>query len=236
MQRYFANIINNKVILSNDDQHHLLHVMRCKVGEQIEVVDNLKVYVCTVSNLSPLEIDISYEVPTDCELSKEITLFFALAKGDKIDLVIQKATELGVDKIVLFTCKRCVIDFSNKDINKKLERYNKIAKEASEQCHRVKIPKVLGVVDIRKIPDNLLCDKNFVAFEKDAGKTTNSFNFKPEDKSLSIMIGPEGGFEDIEISNLLDRGFESISLGKRILRCETAAICSMSVLSYLLEK
>lgn len=236
MQRYFAQINNNKVLLTNDDQHHLLHVMRAKVGEEIEVVDQGKAFLCKIDSLFPLSISSIEEIAFNSELNKEITLFFALAKGDKIETVIQKSTELGVSRIVLFTCKRCVTDFSNKDTSRKFERYNKIAKEASEQSHRLKVPEIVGVIDINKIPNDLLCDENFVAYEKEAGNTTNSFNLNCNSKTISIMVGPEGGFEESEILRLEGIGFKSISLGKRILRCETATFYSLSVLSYLLEK
>lgn len=236
MQRYFANIIDNKVILDDGDVHHLLNVMRAKEGTEIEIVSNNKAYLCEVKTTNPLGIDIIKPLETDPELVNKVTLFFALAKGDKIDFVIQKATEIGVSRIVLFTCQRCVVDFSSKDINKKFDRYKKIAKEASEQSHRVSIPEILGVYKLKEI-DNLLCDLNYVAYEK----LSNSSDFINEMKvknsaSISIFIGPEGGFEESEISLLESKGVIPVTLGKRILRTETAAVNILSVLSYLIEK
>ena len=142
MQRYFANIIENKVILDDGDVHHLLHVMRMKVGSTIEVVNNNKLYEAYVTSIEPLEIKVINEVKSDVELKQDVTLFFALAKGDKIDFVVQKATELGATKVILINTKRCVTTFENKDVSKKIERYSKIAKEASEQCHRNIIPEI----------------------------------------------------------------------------------------------
>ena len=234
MQRYFATLVDQQIVLSEDDIHHIIHVMRMKVGDRFEVVVKARLYECEITSLSPLQF-CKIEKEEDVEIKTNITLFFALAKGDKIDLVIQKATELGVHKIVLFKSKRCVVNFDNKDIDKKLNRYRKIAKEASEQCNRLIVPEILGVIDL-KIIDSYLEEVNLLAYEKLAGNTTESFEIKERTKSVSIMIGSEGGFEEEEVNYLTNKGFQTISLGKRILRCETAAIYALSVLAYLLEK
>ena len=237
MQRYFATKHNEYITLDDGDVHHLLHVMRARVNDEIEVVTDNKLYSCVVESVSPLKIKVKYEIPTDSELPQKVTLFFALAKGDKIDFVIQKATELGVNKIVLLKTERCVVKIDEKDINKKLERYQKIAKEASEQSHRVVVPEIVGPVDIKNIPQDLLSDINLVAYEKEAGKTTSFFTADIKDKTISVFIGPEGGFQEKEIDNLIkDSSFQLISLGKRILRTETAAVYALSVLGFLLEK
>jgi 16S rRNA (uracil1498-N3)-methyltransferase len=237
MQRYFAKQINHKIILDDGDVHHLLHVMRAKVNEEIEVVADNKLYSCFVKSLNPLEIVINYEIPQDSELPQEVTLFFALAKGDKIDFVVQKATELGVSHIVLVKTERCVTKFEKKDLSRKLERFNKIAKEASEQSHRLRIPSVEGVVDINNIPSSMLSDINLLAYEKEAGSTENFFDNIKKDKSISVMIGPEGGFSIKEVEMLENKyNFHRVSLGKRILRTETAAVYALSVLGFILEK
>lgn len=237
MQRYFANVKDNHVFLGDGDIHHLLHVMRAKINDEIEVVADSKLYACLVTSISPLEIKINYEIPQDSEIKEEITLFFALAKGEKIDFIVQKATELGVSRIVLLKTERCVVKFDDKTFNHKLERFNKIAKEASEQCHRLKIPEIRGVVDISKIPSNLLSDVNLVAYEKEAGNTSSVFDLVKKGQSLSIMIGPEGGFSEKEIDYLVNKlSFKKISLGKRILRTETAAVYALSVIGCLLER
>lgn len=235
MQRYFADIENNIVHLKEDDVHHIVHVLRMKVGDLIQVVDLSKLYICEITSLNPFEVKINETQYEDVELGKSITLFFALAKGDKIDLVIQKATELGALHIVLFKSRRCVVNFDQKDISKKFNRYQKIAKEASQQCHRLYIPIVHGVYDLKKINKYNLSDVNYLAYEKEAGNTTNSLIIPSEAKSISIMIGPEGGFDEDEVEYLKSLGFKTVSLGKRILRCETAAIYALSVIGYKLE-
>lgn len=233
MQRYFASIIDNKVYLDDGDVHHLLHVMRMKAGSTIEVVADSKLYEAYIVSTNPLDIKVINEVKTDVELNYDVTLFFALAKGDKIDFVVQKATELGVKRVILVNTKRCVTTFENKDIDKKLARFSKIAKEASEQSHRLIVPEVLGVINMKDVA-NYKSDFNYVAYEKDAGDTTDSFN--QLNGSVSLFVGPEGGFEKEEIEYLNSIGFKNVSLGKRILRTETAAVYGLSVIGFLMEK
>lgn len=235
MQRYFASKINDQVVLGDDDVHHLLHVMRIKKGEEIEVVIDNTLYNALIKETNPLEIKINYQIPSDSEIKEEVTLFFALAKGDKIDFVVQKATELGVSRIILFKSSRCVVKYDDKDLEKKLTRFKKIAKEASEQCHRLKIPEIIGVVDINKIDPSLLSDINLVAYEKLAGSTNGFISSVKQGKSISMMIGPEGGFSEEEIMSLVAHNFSCVSLGKRILRTETAAVYALSVIASILE-
>ena len=236
MQRYFATKKGNEIILGDGDVHHLLHVMRVRISEEVEAVADNKLYSCLIKSVSPLRIEINYEIPQDVELKQDVTLFFALAKGDKIDFVVQKATELGVKRIVLVNTERCVVKLDEKQSAHKLERFQKIAKEASEQSHRLLIPEIVGLVDIKNIPTSLLADTNLLAYEKEAGMTTGFFD-KVNNQSLSVMIGPEGGFSEAEVELLKNEyNFLPISLGKRILRTETAAIYALSVIGFLLER
>lgn len=235
MQRYFVSFDNNYIQFSNEDIHHILNVMRGKIGDKIELVFDHSLYLAEIIQLKPLEVKIIEKLEQDVELKKDITLFFALAKGDKNEFVIQKATELGIKKIVFLNSTRSVVKFKQEDFNKKLLRYQKIAKEASEQSHRLSIPEIIGVYDVKNIPISLLAERNFLAFEVDAGMTTNTF-IDLKENSYSVLIGSEGGLTEQEVEVLTSMGFERISLGKRILRCETAAVYALSVLSFLLEK
>ena len=237
MQRYFALINKDfSVCLSKDDEHHVLHVMRMKKNDEIEVVDEGKVFLCRIDDISPLKISVVHEISSDVEIKEDITLLFALTKGDKVDLVLQKATELGVKKVALITSKRTVVSYDNKDVDKKLLRFKKIMKEASEQSHRVIIPELLGIFNLKNLPKEVYSDLNYVAYEKDASMTSEMFKGLQKGKSISILIGPEGGFSEQEVNNLTNLGFVRTSLGKRILRAETAALYALSVLGYLLEK
>ena len=122
MQRYFASIINSEVILSKDDIFHLTKVMRAKNGDNIEVVDEKQnVYLAVIKNTNPLLIEIQEPILKNSELPTSVTLFFGLAKSDKIEFVIQKATELGASKIVLFQGKRSVVKFENNDFDRKFQ-------------------------------------------------------------------------------------------------------------------
>lgn len=238
MQRYFARQENNKIILNDGDIHHILHVMRMKENDEIEVVIDSHLYDVIIVKTNPLELKINYEIPSDSEINQDVTLFYVLAKGEKNDLVTQKATELGVKRIVLLTSERCIIKWEDKETNKKIERLNKIAKEASEQSHRLMIPEILGVYHLNDIPAELLAETNLFAYEKEAGNTTTMYEALNSSKgSVSVLVGPEGGFSEKEADFVINKyHFVPVSLGKRILRSETAAIYALSVISYTLEK
>ena len=233
MQRYFVTIEDNQVLLDDLDVHHITHVMRMTKGDNLELVFDQKLYLGVISSINPLKVEIVKELSTDVELDSVVTIIFALSKSDKNDFVIQKATELGVKRIIFVPTKRSIVKMDKNDFDKKMTRYEKISKEAAEQCHRLVIPDILYHSSIDKLP---LSDINLVAYEEVAGNTTQSFDEINRNKSVSVFIGPEGGFDEQEIALLKDKGFTTISLGKRILRCETAAVYALSVISYLLEK
>lgn len=236
MQRYFALIENNQVFLSELDAHHLLHVMRNKVNDQIEVVSNGRLFLCEIKSLNPLIICVNKELNENSELNKDVTLFVALLKSDKNEFVMQKATELGANRIVFVNSKRSVVKLDQQSFNKKLARYQLIIKEASEQSHRLNIPTIEGVYDLSKLKKEQLSELNLLAFEDlhTSSPEINKVELKSS-SSISIFIGPEGGFDIEEVNYLNSLGFKSISLGKRILRAETACVYSLSVISYLLE-
>lgn len=236
MQRYFAKINKDySVSFDANDEHHILHVMRMKKGDEIEVVVNQLLFLCRLDEANPLKVSVIHEIANDVEISEDVTLLFALTKGDKTDLVLQKATELGVKKVALIQSERTVVKYEAKDLEKKCQRFQKIMKEASEQSHRVIVPELLGIYNLKSLPKEVFSDLNYVAYEKDASKVNESFEGLTKGKSVSILIGPEGGFSEQEIDNLTKLGFIRTSLGKRILRAETAAIYALSVIGYLLE-
>ena len=237
MQRYFATLIDSEhVKLEPEDEHHLLHVMRMRQGDEIEVVANGVLYLCNIGSTNPLTIYAVHEIETDVELNVDVTLLFALTKGDRTDLVVQKATELGVKKVALIQSERTVVRYEEKDIAKKCARYQKIMKEASEQSHRLVVPKMMGIFNLKKLPKEVFSDLNYVGYEKDASDVSGMFANFDKKKSITILIGPEGGFSENEIESLTKQGFIRTSLGKRILRAETAAIYALSVIGYLLER
>ncbi|MCR5308638.1 MAG: 16S rRNA (uracil(1498)-N(3))-methyltransferase [Bacilli bacterium] len=235
MQRYFALVSENKVILSNDDNHHLLNVLRAKIGEKVEAVYNGELFLAEISKLSPLEINVLEKLDDNSELKANVTLYYCLSKGDKNDFVIQKATELGASKIVLVSSKRCVVKYENKDVDKKILRFTKIAKEAAEQCHRLIVPEIVGPINIENLNKVINEETLFVAYEEESQKSP-SFTISGKENSVGVFIGPEGGIDEKEVKLLNEFGFKNISLGNRILRTETAAVFALSIIANGLEK
>ena len=238
MQRYFARTIGERVILTDDDVFHLTRVMRARKGENIEVVSDGMVYLAEVLSLRPLEIAIVKKLRENNELSNDIILIASLIKGEKMDLVLQKATELGVSEIVLLQSERSVVKIKKDDKEVKLKRFNKILKEAAEQSKRSKIPALYRIIDINGLR-TIEANVRLIAYEGMEGNT-QSFNkaieaIKPKDK-VAILIGPEGGFSDDEVDAATHYGYKKISLGRRILRAETASFYALSVISNYLEK
>ena len=238
MQRYFS-LSKEQIEISINDIHHILHVMRGRIGDFFEIVFNEKIYTMEITSLNPFEYQIRDINSFNNELTNKITLIYALSKGDKNEFVIQKATELGVSKIVLVSSRRSVVKMSQDDFDKKKIRYHKIIKEASEQSKRNVLPEIVGLYSLDKLPKEVMSNINLVAYEEDSGSTKGTFaildNVK-NDESISIVIGSEGGIDKEELSYLNNNGFKNISLGKRILRTESAAVYALSVISFMLER
>ena len=238
MQRYFARTVGERVILNDDDVFHLTRVMRARRGDNIEVVSDGMVYLAEVQSLRPLEIILVKRIRENNELSNDVILIASLIKGEKMDLVLQKATELGVSEIVLLQSERSVVKIKKDDKDVKFVRFNKILKEAAEQSRRSKIPALYRLIDIVNLR-TIEADVRLIAYEGMEGNT-ESFNkvlqnIKSKDK-IAIIIGPEGGFSEKEIDIATRLGYKKISLGRRILRAETASFYALSVISNYLER
>ena len=238
MQRYFARTVGERVILNDDDVFHLTRVMRARRGDNIEVVSDGMVYLAEVQSLRPLEIILVKRIRENNELSNDVILIASLIKGEKMDLVLQKATELGVSEIVLLQSERSVVKIKKDDKDVKFARFNKILKEAAEQSRRSKIPALYRLIDIVNLR-TIEADVRLIAYEGMEGNT-ESFNkvlqnIKSKDK-IAIIIGPEGGFSEKEIDIATRLGYKKISLGRRILRAETASFYALSVISNYLER
>ena len=237
MQRYFGNIQDGFAYLSEDDQFHVVKVMRGKVNDQIEVVSDEKLFLCDIISLKPLKIRVGKEISTNVELTNDVVLIVSLLKGEKMDLVIQKATELGVEEIVLLKAERSIAKINKVDEEVKLNRYRRIAKEAAEQCKRIRIPLIYQVIDFNQL-DKINADVKMIAYEGMAGTSANfknKINKIKKGERLAVMIGPEGGFSSKEVEIASENGYRKISLGRRILRAETACFYALSVIAYTLE-
>ena len=237
MQRYFVRKENEKLILDSNDFHHIKDVMRIKDGGNIICVYDNKSFLCEIhySN-SQYQITEIEEITKDVELPKKVILYQALIKNDKFDLVIQKATELGASDIVPTVFARSVVKVEENKKDNKLIRYEKIAKEACEQSHRQVIPNIRDFINVCKITldENTL---GLMAYENNGDYKSfyNALENVGNYQNIAIVVGPEGGFAPNEVEYLKKIGFKSISLGKRILRSETASMYALSVVSHYLE-
>ncbi len=232
MQRYFSNLLNNnEYLLSKDDEYHIKKVMRMNIGEKIEIVDNKKVFICEIISFDPVKAKVIEEVIENHENEKHIILVQSLVNETKMDYVLQKGTELGINEFYAFKAHNSVIK-ENEKSNKKIIRWQKIVKEASEQSKRNIIPKVNNIVDIKELC-NILADVKLLLTVNEV--TKNIKNILKEIKkydTLIIVVGPEGGFTKEEEKILIQNGFISTSLGSRVLRSETAGMVAISMINY----
>ena len=246
MPKFFVknNQINdNKVIILGEDVNHIKNVLRYKIDDDIEICDKdkEKTYLCKILEIDNLKIicNILKKQDIQKEANIDITIFQGLPKAEKMELIIQKTTELGVREITPVKMERCVVKLDEKGENKKIERWQKIAEMAAKQSGRDTITKINNVININSIC-NLLSkyDIVLVAYENETEASSlrkeieDLKKLKKENLKIGIIIGPEGGFEVKEIDTLKKEGVKSISLGKRILRTETAPIVITSILMY----
>lgn len=233
MQRYFTNKkVDNEFILNEDDLYHIKTVMRMKDNDQIIVVMDKKAYLCCLENVKDnIKIIIKNELPKVDYNTPDVTLIIPILKEQKMDLILQKSTELGVSKIIPIITKRSIVKVNESSQDKKIDRWRRIVKEASEQSHRVEIPEVLSIRTIDQLKDldgfNLVCSTK----EKVKNIKLVMKNVKTCDK-INLVIGPEGGLDELEEERLNKMGFESITLGNRIMRVETVPLFLLSVINY----
>ena len=229
------------IFIIGSDVNHIKNVLRMKPGEKIEISDgNNRKYICRLEQFRQGEIAaaIEEEQISDTELSSKIYLFQGVPKSDKMEFIIQKAVDLGVYKVIPMMTKRTVVKLDEKKAMKKAERWNSISESAAKQSGRSFIPEVASVVTLKeafKIAGEL--DICLFPYELAEGmeKTRTLISAIEKGKSIGIFIGPEGGFEKEEVEEALDSGAEVITLGKRILRTETAGLAMLSILMYHLE-
>jgi len=232
MQRYFCNIENNKYRLDKEDSYHITKVMRCSLGDKIEIVDNGVLYIAEIIELTPNVIAIPKEQLYVKNNSINVTIAQSLVIEQKMDYILQKGTELGSIEFIPLLTKRSVVKINDK-IHKKISRWNSITKEASEQSKRLSIPIVKEPHTIQELIKldydyKILCSVNEVS---KSIKTVLS-NIKESDRIL-VVIGPEGGFSQEEEKEMIDSGFISVSLGDRVLRTETASLAVLSFINYI---
>lgn len=233
MQRYFSVKKEKDIFyLSKEDLYHITRVMRMKDEDEIEVVYNQNVYLCCLENVNTnLVVKVKKMQEKRDDFMKEITLAIPLLKEQKMDFILQKATELGVSKIVPILTERSIIKLEQGKEDKKIERWQKIVKEASEQSMRTIIPKVTSVKKITDLENfdglKLVCSTT----EKE-NNIKNILNKNLDCDKIILVIGPEGGLSKKEEDQLVEIGFQKTTLGPRIMRVETVPLFVMSVLNY----
>lgn len=231
MQRYF--IKNKDMSLEESDIRHIKKVMRMNINDRIEVVYNNKLHICEITSLEPFNIKVIEEIDEDKKTRIELTVAVALVKEQKMDLILQKLTELGVSRIIPVSMERSIVKLDKERFNKKKVRWESICKEASEQSKRTNIP---IIEDIKSINDLTKedADLKLVASTKEKEKLLNYYLQSIEGCAKIIMvIGPEGGISDREEDILVSNGYNRVSFGNLIFRVETATIYVASIINYI---
>lgn len=245
MPRFFAeaeNISDDKIIIRGTDVNHIKNVLRMQQGESLEICDgNGTDYSCVIESLEREEIILNVEAsqPSASELKKRIYLFQGLPKSDKMELIIQKAVELGVYEIIPTVTKRCIVKIDAKKEDKKIARWQGIAESAAKQSGRGIIPQVKTPMSLKEAYEYAAkLGAALIPYEKAEGieKTREYIASLADKDNIAVFIGPEGGFEESEIEEAVERGIMPITLGRRILRTETAGLTILSVLMMTYEE
>lgn len=236
MQRYFAKEIkDNDIILNDTDIHHIKTVMRMKNNDEIEVIYDKKLYLCSIEDINNIKLKIESISEENNELNKEIIVALGLVKEQKMDLILQKLTELGVSKIIPVNMERSIVKLDNKKEEKKLQRWNMICKEASEQSKRNIIPIVSEIINFKDLI-KIESDLKLVCSVSEKYNMIYDYIEKDNYNSILLVIGPEGGISPKEEEYLKNNNFNLVSFGNLVLRVETACIYITSVLNYIFNK
>lgn len=223
------------LVLTGENAQHA-KVLRLKNGEEVLVCDGQgRECLCTISDVSPERISlvVNHCQESDTEASVRVSVYMAFAKGEKLEHVIQKATELGAYEIVAFPSARCVSRPDEKSLKKKLERWQKIAQSAAQQSGRGRIPEVLVIPSYQQALFRAAqADIGLLFYENERSTTLKMALAQKPYQAVSILTGPEGGLEEAEVEQASQAGLQVCTLGKRILRCETAPLCALSAIMY----
>ncbi len=238
------NIKENEIVITDrTDINHMKTVLRMRPGDKLSLCCEArkKEYICTIIGLERDGIRVSVEdvLGASGELPVKIVLFQGLPKGDKMDDIVKKATELGAAEIVPMASHRCVVKLDAKKEEKKVTRWNAIAKNAAKQSGRSVVPVVKSVLSFDEaLQYGKTLAMMIMPYEEAEGldRARSVFAAAREKNSLGIFIGPEGGFEREEVTKALREGAQTVTLGHRILRTETAGMTVLSILMFLLDK
>ena len=245
MYQFFVDssqIRDKRVVITGNDVNHIKNVLRLKIGEEIAVKNGVdgREYRCGIEAFTQDSVICALRFIREegVELPSKIYLFQGLPKADKMELIIQKSVELGVFEVIPVTVKRCVVKLDEKKAAAKVNRWQSIAEAAAKQCKRGIIPVVKKPVSMKEAVDYARgMDVKLIPYElaDDMAHTKKIIEAVRPGESVAVFIGPEGGFEESEVAEALAAGIEPVTLGKRILRTETAGLAVLSWLMYHLE-
>lgn len=229
------NIFGNNYTLVGENAKHISKVLRMRTGDDITLVSPDKTqYECKISLITQGEVtvDIISQKPCENEPDVFVTLYQALPKGDKMDFIVQKCTELGISRIVPMISARCVSRPDEKSLKKKCERWQKIALQAAMQSRRGIIPEVTPCISFKDAAEQTKQNEKTVFFYEMGGESVRKILNGTKPKTVGMFIGSEGGFEQSEVDSVTAIGGQAATLGKRILRAETAPLAALSIIMY----
>lgn len=237
-----SQIQDKRVIITGSDVNHIKNVLRLKIGEEIAVKNGVdeKEYRCGIEEFAQDQVVCSLRFVREegVELPSKIYLFQGLPKADKMELIVQKAVELGVFEVIPLAVKRCVVKLDEKKAQAKVNRWQGIADAAAKQCKRGRIPTVKAPMTMKEaVAYAQQMEVKLLPYElaEDMSRTKKIIEGIVPGQNVAVFIGPEGGFEESEVAQALAGGIEPVTLGKRILRTETAGMAVLSWLMYHLE-
>ena len=246
MYRFFITsgaLTGETLTVTGADAHHISHVLRMRPGEDIEAVDETgRVYTCRIEETAPgaageaaVTARVLFSEMSGAELKSRLILYQGLPKFEKMELIIQKAVELGASAVVPVSTARTVVKLDAKKAQAKTSRWQAIAEAASKQSKRTVIPEVKPVMTFKEaLSDAAKLDRVLIPYEKaeGIGQTKALLDSLKTGESIGVFIGPEGGFDEKEVQAAIGAGAVPLTLGPRILRCETAAITTLSILMF----
>ena len=239
INRFFteAEISDGKIILSDENVHHIRNVLKLNENEKLVLIKNKKEFLCSIDKIEKNSIIVSMEKEIEAKKENDfsLTLIQGVPKGDKSEFIVEKAVEAGASEIYFVNTKRSVAVIDKAKAGKKLERFAKIARSAACQSGRLIIPEVkcfgnISEIDFSSYSLKLLC------YEDEKNTSLKEILKSCENiASIAVFIGPEGGIDSKEADYLQNQGFKCVSLGERILRCETAGLYSLACINYELN-
>lgn len=236
MVRFFVTpeaLEGDTIALTGENAQHA-KVLRLKEGEQALLCDgNGREALCSLLSAADWRWQVLERRPSETEAAVAVSVYMAFPKADKLEHVIQKATELGADEIVTFPSARCVSKPEEKSLEKKLQRWQKIALSAAEQSGRGRVPQVLVLGSYRQAVERAAqADIALLFYENEHARTLQAALNAKRYETVSLLTGPEGGLEEAEVAQARAAGMQICTLGRRILRCETAPLCALSAVMF----